>query len=360
MTRTTRTAEGLPGGPRKRKSGKNRVKQTSWRPRPVLLGEIDTWRFVQEKEDGVPWCRAAAIGHLVAVGLEARPYADTVPRSTADAIEAKLDTISAQLDELTHHARTLSRLMDALGPVCLAGPRIIAAWMAADRGHQERDETPALVEERILDALGDASQQAWSAFAEALGPEPEAPRQEPTEWPHAGLVLRRYLLQDRASPTKRVEWLVDGRLLGRLDAWTTAQGVSRARAVSALVALGLDIAQGNQSVPAHRAALLEDAVAGAQESLAGLTDTLRFLRGRIDALGAKVCGVPELLVRWQAQDPDFVLPQEASQVRYLSPEEREATLLESYWQQAERDWQAFVDRVVELPEAEPVDDEGDD
>ena len=88
-----------------------------------------------------------------------------------------------------------------------------------------------------------------------------------------------------------------------------------------------------------------------------LAAKLRFLRRRLDVLGQKICGVPEVLAHWQAQDPEMVAEIERRGPS-LSVEEREQLLLDRHWAAAERSWRGVVDSVTE-PVGEWEDEDDD-
>ena len=113
---------------------------------------------------------------------------------------------------------------------------------------------------------------------------------------------------------------------------------------------------GEQTLPRHRAAILDDTALELHRRVTRVTEALELLRRRVDVLGSKICGLPGVLAHWQAQDPELAAELAAGGPD-LSPAELGDVLLDRYLSAAETSWRGMVDSATE-PDDDWDGDEG--
>lgn len=364
----------------RKRSGKNLLKKLSWRPTPELLALIEGWRLRQEADEqpdpkrqmprwkpgrrpGTRWHRlplTRALEMLIVKGLEETPVDDRLSATQANSIELRLDVLTAQLDDLADRLQTVALLLDALGPSSVASTQAVAAWMACDTELREQGESVEVAEDRILDDLQQVSEATWRLFTSEAPSPPPTPEIKKLDGPDGELLVDSYLERTSArvpDESEDMHWRAEPALARRLEAWTHGRQpkLSRNRAISALVELGLDIAEGRTAVPLHRAAELDHHVACIQSDAASLGGVIDSLRSRVDILGARVTGLPNILVHWMAQHPDF---NDGDSEDEDAVDAAEATLLERYWTESEAAWNAVTDAIADPDEgAEQADED---
>src|SRR5687767_3148180 len=98
-TDATDTNEGHPSAP-KRRCG-NLSKMLAWRPPRELVERIEEWRARDSAAGNKHgYTMSQALEHLVENGLEAKEPSDRLSRVDVFGINAKLDILEAQLDEI--------------------------------------------------------------------------------------------------------------------------------------------------------------------------------------------------------------------------------------------------------------------
>lgn len=354
-THSSATAEEN-GCARPKKSGQHRWKMLPWRPPGPLLERIEEWRAgASARTDLTRYTMSQALEHLIELGLEAEECKQGLSRTDAFGIESRLDVTTAQLDDLGEKVDSLMLLLDALGPACLAAPRALTAWMAADPDQQDIGESVEMAQDRLLDAVETASEDVWTFFRDQVGEPSEAGVGEAAPVRLIEDVLGKHNGSDAPEAGERIGWAAPVELRKRLERFVSQKKMPRAAAISAFVELGLEVVEGQATVPRHRAAELAGHMERAQADVRRLGERIDILRRRVDLLGSKVCGMPEVLVRWQAHDPELagdVAEGDEEAIRALEME-----LLERYWAEAQLSWQAVVDSLNDVPAEEDDEDE---
>lgn len=349
-----------------KKPDPHRNKPVAWRPIRELRDQIEAYRVRREAEEWVGanekrtgdrrrFPLSGAIEELVQAGLEREDQRGHLSQIQADSIESKLDIALAELDDIVDRIRILTQLVDVIGPRSLASVYALAAWMARDAELRQIGEPVEVAQERLLDELHDASLSAWRLLRDGTAPPITlVPDTTSFDGSDGELLTVAYVSRERGPQATAIDvhWFGDEAVVRRLDAWARgSMGVSRNRAISALVELALDIAQGRLTVPLHRAAELDDKVARVRDRAAATVNQIDFLRQQVETLGSEVISLPDILVRWQAQDPEFNEDTEAAEAaadRYSDVYRRESVTA----------WQAIVAAIIE-PDEDDDDNRGD-
>ena len=251
----------------------------SVRLRDAVTSALDSYASAQRVT------RSEALGRCVSLGLE---RLSSVPRSRPEDVGDALQSLAKE-----------RQVFFGVGGACTLGIlRLLARWAVEIGGLK-------VSEEDLLDEVWSVGAGEWEQLveeAETAGDSCSAGT--PKDWP------------EQASPcTETTERMpktdvrFDPMLLRRVDAFATAEGVTRSRAVRELTGMGLDMVESQKGIPMGRVDEILEAIESEKRLMA--------------PLGTAIFGTLRLLAHWASQTGGLRVPEDEllAEVRAVGEEE---------------------------------------